>query len=59
MIRNYILGLPEEIPFNLQNNSLYFNYVTDLTKTSEIFILKIEEEIPLFLCVDPSFQECY
>lgn len=59
MIRNYILGLPEEIPFNLENNSLYFNYVNDLTKTSEIFILKIEEEIPLFLCVDPSFQECY
>ena len=58
-IKTYLLDAPEQIPFKLEDNSLYFNYLDEMTKTNKVFIYKIEDKIPELLCVDPTFEECY
>jgi hypothetical protein len=57
MIACYYLSLPEDLPYNLANNSLYFKYRSDATHVKLIQIVKIEDKLPGSICVSPS--DCY
>jgi len=38
--KEYEIGLPEELPFKLQNNTLFFYYIDDNSKTKKYFKTK-------------------
>jgi len=54
LVLQSILSLPNELPFKLQNNSLYFKYkVNGLTKT----FIQSATPLPRMICVEPT--SCY
>jgi hypothetical protein len=55
--KHYELGLPDELPFKLNDNSLCFNYADNTYKERKIFRTRIEKELPKLLCVSPD--TCY
>jgi hypothetical protein len=54
IVKNYELGLPEELPFMIKNNSLYFHYKDSKTNKRKTYIYRIEKELPEFICVEPD-----
>jgi hypothetical protein len=58
LVREYRLNLPEELPFKVKNNSLYFHYAEANTLKLKIFINKIGPELPKLICVGPD-NGCY
>jgi len=56
-VKQYNLGLPEELPFKVENNSLCFYYKDIKTNQTKTFINKIEKELPELMCVEPD--NCY
>ncbi len=57
LAKQYYISLPEELPFKIENNSLYFHYQDEKTKEIKTYINKIENELPKFMCVEP--ENCY
>ena len=57
VVKRTELGNPDELPFKIENNSLYFHYRDSKTDKIKTFINKIENEIPKFICVEPD--NCY
>jgi len=55
--KQFDLGLPEELPFELKNNTLYFHYFNHKTKKEELYANHVGTEIPKVLCVGPN--NCY
>jgi hypothetical protein len=55
--KQFDLGLPDERPFKLKNNTLYFHYFNHKTKKTELFVNHLGTEIPELLCVGP--EDCY
>jgi hypothetical protein len=58
LVREYRLNLPEELPYKIKNNSLYFHYADANTSKLKIFINKIGPELPELICVGPD-GGCY
>jgi hypothetical protein len=54
IVREYELGQPEELPFMVENNSLYFHFIDSKTNKQKIYINKIEKELPKLMCVEPD-----
>ena len=57
IVKEYELGLPEELPFKIENNSLYFRYKDSKTNKRKIYINRIEKELPELMCVKQD--DCY
>ena len=57
IVREYELGVPEELPFKVENNSLYFHYKDSRTNKIKTYINRIEKELPELICVEPD--NCY
>lgn len=57
LIRKYELSLPEDLPFKLKNNTLFFYYFDDLSKQRRVFKTLIEAELPKVICISPI--DCY
>jgi hypothetical protein len=55
--KRYELSFPEELPYKLKNNTLYFKYLDKTTQTKKIFKSKIGIKIPEMICVEPA--SCY
>ena len=55
--KQFDLGLPDDLPFKLKNNTLYFHYFNRKTKKTELFVNHVGTEIPKLLCVGP--EDCY
>jgi len=47
----------EELPFKVENNSLYFHYKDSKTNKRKTYITRIEKELPKLICVAPD--DCY
>jgi hypothetical protein len=56
VIQHYELGNPEELPFQLLDNQLYFNY-TDEEGNKRVFVNKVGSSLPKTICVAP--KNCY
>jgi len=54
IVKEYELGQPEELPFMVENNSLYFHYIDSKTNERKTYINKIEKELPKLMCVEPD-----
>lgn len=50
----YDIGLPEELPYKLDNNTLYFKYLDDATNKKKIFKNKVGTSPPKIMCVGPD-----
>jgi hypothetical protein len=59
IIKEYVLDLPEQLPFKIEDNNLCFKYLDEKTKTNKIFIYKFENKIPELLCLNFSTEECF
>jgi pyruvate carboxylase len=57
IVKEYELVVPEELPFKLQNNSLYFHFKDTKTNKQKTYINRIEKELPELMCVAPD--DCY
>ena len=57
IVKEYELGQPEELPFMVENNSLYFHYKDLKTNKRKTYINRIEKELPKLMCVAPD--DCY
>jgi len=51
--KTYNLSLPEELPFKLEKNTLFFNYKDESGKES-VYTNKIGANLPKLLCVAPD-----
>ncbi len=51
------LGSPDDLPFELKNNTLYFHYSDHKTKKKKSYANHVGTEIPKVLCVGPD--DCY
>lgn len=57
IVKEYGLGLPEELPFKVENNCLYFHYKDSKTNKQKTYTNRIEKELPELMCVEPD--NCY
>lgn len=57
ILKEYELGQPEELPYMVKENCLYFHYKDLKTNKQKIFINLIEKELPELMCVAPD--DCY
>lgn len=55
--KTYTLGLPDDLPFKLEKNTLYFYYIDNHTKTKQVFKTKIDRNLPDLICIAPN--DCY
>ena len=55
--RQFELGTPDDLPFKLKNNTLYFHHFSDKTKKQELYTNHVGTKIPKLLCVGPD--DCY
>jgi hypothetical protein len=55
--KRYELGLPEELPYKLENNTLYFKYLDEKSNKKKIFKNNVGTELPEIICVEPT--NCY
>ena len=55
--KQFELGSPQDLPFKLENNNLYFNYLNSKTKKKELYVNHVGKQIPKLLCVGPD--DCY
>jgi hypothetical protein len=54
VIKQYPLSIPEELPFKIEKNSLCFHYKDPRTHEDKIFMNKIEDKLPVVMCVQPG-----
>lgn len=52
--KRYDIGLPEELPYKLDNNTLYFKYTDETTNKKKIFKNKVGTTLPKIMCVGPD-----
>ncbi len=52
--KRYDIGLPEELPYKLGNNTLYFKYTDEATNKKKIFKNKVGTTLPKIMCVGPD-----
>jgi len=57
IVKEYELSLPEELPFKVENNSLYFHYKDSKMNKRKTYINRIVKELPELMCVEP--ESCY
>lgn len=57
IVKGYELGLPEELPYKVVSNCLYFHYRDSKTNKQKRYINKIDKELPEQMCVEPG--NCY
>jgi hypothetical protein len=55
--RGYELSMPEDLPFKLEDNVLYFYYIDNQTKTKQVFKTNISRDLPKLICIAPN--DCY
>ena len=53
-VKSYDIGMPENLPYKLNNNTLYFKYVDETTKKKHIFKNKVGTILPKVMCVSPT-----
>lgn len=56
-IKKFDVGLPENLPFKLLNNVLYFKHINDKTKKEKLYKFEISATLPKLICVDTN--DCY
>ena len=52
--KEYYLNDPEELPFKLENNNLYFHYKDEETAKESIYIDTIGTKLPWLICFGPN-----
>lgn len=52
--KRYDIALPEELPYKLDNNTLYFKYLDEATNKKKIFKNKVGTTLPKIMCVGPD-----
>lgn len=52
--KEYYLNMPEELPFKLEGNTLYFEYINEETGKENLFLNEIGTELPRFMCYAPN-----
>lgn len=57
LIRTYYLSLPEQLPFKVENTSLFFHYIEGKTKQGKVYEENISDGFPKYICVAPN--DCY
>lgn len=55
--KQFELGMRDELPAKLKNNTLYFYYYNKESKGKKLYTNHVGIEIPKLLCVSPN--ECY
>ena len=53
-IKSYDVGLPDQLPYKLNNNTLYFKYIDEKTNKMKIFENKVGTTPPNIMCVGPD-----
>ena len=53
-IKSYDVGLPDQLPYKLNNNTLYFKYLDATTNKKKIFKNKVGTSLPKLMCVGPD-----
>lgn len=56
-VKKYDIGLPENLPFKLLNNVLYFKHIDENTKKKKTYKFVIGITLPKLICVDTN--DCY
>lgn len=56
-VKSYDLGMPENLPYKLTNNTLYFKYVDEKTNKKQIFKNKVGTTLPTIMCWAPNMCE--
>jgi len=56
-IKSYDVGLPDQLPYKLNNNTLYFKYIDEKTNKKQIFKNKVGTTLPKIMCVSPTYCE--
>lgn len=57
LTKQYSLGGPEEFPFKLEKNALFFRYMDTTTNENKVYTNKVGSVPPKFMCVAPD--DCY
>jgi hypothetical protein len=52
--KRYDVGLPEELPYKLKNNTLFFKYLDEESNKTKIFKNKVGTTLPKIMCVGPD-----
>ena len=53
-IKSYDASVPEQLPYKLLNNILYFKYVDEKTNQKKVFKNKVGTTPPAIMCVGPE-----
>ncbi len=57
LIKRFDVGTPDELPYKLENNNLFFHYIDTETNREKTFIDSIGTTLPKIICVAP--ENCY
>ncbi len=57
LIKRFDVGTPDELPYKLENNNLFFHYIDTETNKEKTFIDTIGTTLPKIICVAP--ENCY
>jgi hypothetical protein len=52
-VKQYDVGSPEELPFKLKKNALYFYYINTETKKKTVYVNNVGTSPPKLMCVGP------
>lgn len=55
-VKRYDVNLPENLPYKLSANCLYFKYKNETTSKKETYKFKIQAKLPDMVCYSPT--EC-
>ena len=55
--RQFELGAPNDLPFKLKHNNLYYRYINPKTDKREVYVNYVGNQIPKVMCVAPN--DCY
>lgn len=57
LLKQFSVGLREELPFKLENNALHFYYVDATSNKKKVFVNDVGMSAPKIMCVAPD--NCY
>jgi hypothetical protein len=53
-IKNYDASIPEQLPYKLKDNTLYFKYTDEQTGKTQTFKNKVGTTPPTIMCIGPD-----
>jgi hypothetical protein len=53
-VKNYDASIPEQLPYKLKDNTLYFKYVDEQTGKTQTFKNKVGTTPPTIMCIGPN-----